>query len=154
MLCDECSGRINEIGYCSICGLESPDFNEREFDHSVRSGSKSMGAHESRERKARKVRQYGKSYGFTCILCLEMFKESSRTEADATVLDLEAKMRGFEQIGTDLARFNRRNELEFHIELAHGGRKEYWRRVNERKRMASVRLISKNPVSTFQKGSK
>src|SRR5207302_579894 len=95
------------------------------------------GEYESRERKVRKPHQYGSSRGFTCILCLEMF----RVTANNTTIESNTKMTGIEEAGTDLTHFLLREELETHIQIVHGGRKEYWKKVNGGRHIAAIRKL-------------
>ncbi len=141
MNCDECYGLIDESGYCSQCGLEGPDFKEQLFMKSAKNQGYFSGAIETRQRGARRERTYGSGRGYTCILCLEVFKSVSRPEADAEVLELESKMSGYEEPGSDFAHFLLKQDLEIHIKIIHGGRKEYWRKVNGSKWIAQVRKL-------------
>jgi hypothetical protein len=72
-----------------------------------------------------------------------MFKEVSRTNADATMLDLEAKGQGFEQPGTDTVRFNSSSERAEHIKLIHGGWRNYYLKLNDKRRMSEIRRLDK-----------
>jgi len=82
-----------------------------------------------------------------------MFKVTS----DRETIEENAKLTGNEEAGTDLTRFLLKEEFETHIEIIHGGKREYWNKVNDARRMAKVRkLDSLNKgirVSTSQKGS-
>jgi hypothetical protein len=73
------------------------------------------------------------------------------------MLRIESEQEGFEQPGSDLAHFLLRTELEDHIKLVHGGRKEYWRKVNSGKQIAILRQLDTLNKgisgSTSQKGS-
>ncbi len=154
-MCDECGAPIDQAtGFCIACGLEIPDFKDQRFDKMVLQGAKFTGEEESRQRKARKVRSYGSGRGYTCILCLEMFRSAVRPEADEEMLEIEAKQRGAECAGTDLAHFLLKQELEDHIKLIHGGRREYWKKVNDKKRMLKVRELERlnkdTSVNTFR----
>jgi hypothetical protein len=86
-----------------------------------------------------------------------MFKETARANADATMLDLESRGHGFEQPGTDTVRFNSSSERSDHIKIVHGGWRNYYLKLRDRRRMSEIRRLDKlnsdTPVSTFQKGS-
>ncbi len=156
MTCDECGAPIDKTtGFCIACGLESSDFKNRSFDKQVVSSSRERGAYESRERKARKVRQYGGHYGYTCALCYEMFQEVARANADHEMLRIESEMKGFEQPGTDIVRFNSNAERSEHIKIIHGGWREYYRKLKDRRRMAEIRRLEKlnrdTSVSTLRR---
>ncbi|HYT43050.1 MAG TPA: hypothetical protein VEP90_11960 [Methylomirabilota bacterium] len=124
-------------------------------------GAKESGAYESRQRKARNESNpgkgsYGRGRGYTCILCLETFRSLVRPEADAYTLELESKTKGFEELGSDLAHFLIKQDLEIHIELIHGGRKEYWKKVSDTRRMTQIRKLDslkyETVVNSNQKG--
>jgi hypothetical protein len=150
VVCDEGIGLVDEAtGFCVRCGLEAQDWKERRFNKSVLHGSEFAGEQESRQRKARMVRSYGSGRGYTCILCLNAFRSLVRSEADDEMLELESKSKGYESPDSDLAHFLLKQELEAHIKLIHGGRKTYWKKVFDSKRMSIIRKLDALNKDTY-----
>ena len=102
---------------------------------------------------------YGRGRGYTCALCLELFHSIVRPEADLYTLEIESKMKGIEELGSDIVHFLLRQDLEAHIKLIHGGRKEYWRKLREDKQwkvqVRKLDSLNKKPVGNSDwKGSR
>lgn len=138
--CDECSGLIDQSGYCTQCGLESLGSKETQFIKSAITGANEVGEVESRHRKVRIValKQGRWNRGFVCNRCRELFENSARNDA---VVEFESRSRGFEQPGTSLYTFMTRQDLRAHIFLFHEG-----------KRFAD-KLIRRMNAEPFQKES-
>jgi hypothetical protein len=107
MICEECSGQIDELtGCCMQCGLETLDVH-------IYRGLKG-GSVDGRANNASLAKNKYDRRGFTCMRCLELFGEP-----DGRTVELEEKMSGRERPGSNLASFTTKAELKQHMRL-HG----------------------------------